>query len=337
MKLKSLPRVGLILLFVSFLSGCDKLTSAIDDYLATPTSTVTVTPTRTVTPTATPPPPLTILACPVVGSCPVPNVISNYITSPIEPGITYPVTVPYEAAISFHAAWIARDRLILEQNLQNITPFFDIDGKPYYQPDFSTTQPYIDKDGNEYAAAWVGAALSGWKIDEIHRIRLGFTINSRITDGWNLYEPGTVIEYIYQVDPEHIATSTVTLAVKGTLTPTPTRTLTPTLTRTPTATRTLRPTRTPTLTLTPKPSVTSKVPIATLSCSVNSVIYISNKTGATVTLYLSGPASFKFRVGPGEQTIDVCAGTYAYTAYGCGGGTLTGSMTSGEKTEFRCE
>lgn len=78
-------------------------------------------------------------------------------------------------------------------------------------------------------------------------------------------------------------------------------------------------------------------PTAAPACSVTTAIYINNTTGGTLTLYLSGPAKYTFYVSSGNQTINVCNGTYSYTAYGCGGAVRTGSMSSGDTHDFWCE
>ncbi len=85
----------------------------------------------------------------------------------------------------------------------------------------------------------------------------------------------------------------------------------------------------------PKPAVVQ--PTAAPACNVTTAIYINNTTGGTLTLYLTGPAKYTFYVGTGSQTINVCDGSYSYTAYGCGGASRTGSMSSGETHDFWCD
>lgn len=46
-------------------------------------------------------------------------------------------------------------------------------------------------------------------------------------------------------------------------------------------------------------------------------VTIVNDTGSTLTLILSGPASYTFYLPPGKTKIDVLLGKYEYTAYGC--------------------
>ena len=72
------------------------------------------------------------------------------------------------------------------------------------------------------------------------------------------------------------------------------------------------------------------------SCDLSSSIDITNDTGGTVTLYLSGPANYSFTLGTGDNTVSVCPGTYSYTAYGCAGASETGAMSAGESHRFFC-
>lgn len=47
-------------------------------------------------------------------------------------------------------------------------------------------------------------------------------------------------------------------------------------------------------------------------------IKVINDTGGTLSLSLSGPASYSFNFPPGNHTMQVLPGTYTYTAWGCG-------------------
>jgi hypothetical protein len=67
----------------------------------------------------------------------------------------------------------------------------------------------------------------------------------------------------------------------------------------------------------------------------SSNVNIQNDTGSTVTLILSGPASYRFSLAPGKSTISVIKGTYQYTAYGCGGASISGSKKLGGKSVWR--
>lgn len=90
----------------------------------------------------------------------------------------------------------------------------------------------------------------------------------------------------------------------------------------------------PVFTAQPAPVVAE--PTESPSCKVNSVIHIQNDTGGYITIYLTGPAKFTFNIASGSQGINVCAGQYSYTGYGCGGSALNGTMKAGDKITFYC-
>ena len=87
----------------------------------------------------------------------------------------------------------------------------------------------------------------------------------------------------------------------------------------------------------PAPPPTQIPATATPSCSLNGILSIQNDTGGSVTLYLTGPASFTFYLNTGPSTLYVCPGTYSYTAHGGGGAKDRGSMSSGERHTFFCQ
>ena len=64
-------------------------------------------------------------------------------------------------------------------------------------------------------------------------------------------------------------------------------------------------------------------------------VTIINDTGGTLTLSLSGPASYRFTFSPGRHTIQVVPGTYSYTAWGCGGASTSGTHNLSEGDEWR--
>jgi len=131
----------------------------------------------------------------------------------------------------------------------------------------------------------------------------------------------------------HIAETSFAEQVALTVAALPTKTPMPTLTFTPQPTSTTPPTRTPTKkpTSTPKPYV----PPTATPCSGETVpIYIKNDTGGQVTLYLTGPCSYTFYLKTGDSTIYILPGNYSYTAYGCGGATLSGSKSLGYGDEW---
>lgn len=64
-------------------------------------------------------------------------------------------------------------------------------------------------------------------------------------------------------------------------------------------------------------------------------VKVKNDTGGTVWLTLSGPANYNFTLAPGKSTITVLKGKYAYTIYGCGGGSASGTRQIGGNLEWR--
>ena len=72
------------------------------------------------------------------------------------------------------------------------------------------------------------------------------------------------------------------------------------------------------------------------SCDATATITITNETGVILTLSLVGPANYSFNLGSGDTTLSVCPGSYSFSAYGCSGGSLTGSINSGEHHYFYC-
>lgn len=159
-----------------------------------------------------------------------------------------------------------------------------------------------------YPGVWIGVDLAGWQINQPHSIRIGFTFNEALSDGWYDYPAGFSAVYEYYIEP----------AILPTDTPTPLPTVTPL----------------PTKTSTPRPTAIPYT--STPSCSENASIVINNTTGGRITLYLNGPAKYTFYLNTGYTTLKVCSGSYSYTAYGCGGANDTGTINSGEEHEFYC-
>jgi hypothetical protein len=133
----------------------------------------------------------------------------------------------------------------------------------------------------------------------------------------------------------HIAETSFAEQVALTIAALPTNTPRPTLTHTPLPTFTNVPTRTSTRIPT-KPYV----PPTATPCSGETVsISIKNDTGGQVTLYLTGPCAYTFYLNVGDSTIYVIPGNYSYTAYGCGGATLSGSksLSYGDEWTWFCQ
>lgn len=77
------------------------------------------------------------------------------------------------------------------------------------------------------------------------------------------------------------------------------------------------------------------------SCQVNSNIIIQNRSGAPLTINLSGPGNFSFYIGvSANSTVKVCSGSYNYTIYGtCNGSPASGSgrISDGDQVYFACK
>jgi uncharacterized protein YraI len=117
----------------------------------------------------------------------------------------------------------------------------------------------------------------------------------------------------------------------------------PPLPTTPTFTPTQEPTTTktplPLPTATQKPASDAPPPPA-VSCMVNSIIIIQNRSGAPFTLYLTGPGSFTFYLGADDYSkVEVCSGSYDYYVEGtCNGSPASGSgrISDGDQVYFEC-
>ena len=272
------------------------------------TPTLTNTPTITYTPTATPvpPPPVTITNCVFQEECPEANLVSTYLQADPDVNVITPVVFPYGDKVRLNIGWCTLDETSLQDNLKHISYIFEIDGISYL--DLAAVEHGYSTDANDpsiqYPCTFIGAMLSGWQIGEDHQVTIGYSFDADVFDGWNTYTPFTN-EYILDLKPTFIPTATPTATIPPTSTPRPLSTI---------------PYHTP-------------VP----ACDASSSITITNSTDGTVTLYLSGPASYTFYLSTGDTTLSVCEGTYNYTAYGCGGASDSGSMSTGEAHEFYCQ
>jgi hypothetical protein len=279
---------------------------------ATATPTATNTPTVTLTPTATPVP-IFLSSCVFYEDCPEAHLVTNYLATDLQTNVLTTVVIPSDDKIRLNTGWCTKDEATLQASLPFITYIFEINGVSYVQ--YATIKHgfwWGDDPSNHSPCVFIGAMLSGFHIGENQQVKIGYSFNAEVSDGWTTRAPFTDV-YLLDLEPANIPT----------VTPTETPTQTPTSTSTPTNT--------------PYPTWTIPYYTPTPSCSASSSLYISNTTGGLVTLYLSGPASFVFYLNSGDTTLSVCSGTYSYTAYGCGGATDTGSMSSGESHEFYCQ
>jgi hypothetical protein len=311
MKNRSMIALLAAVVLLIAISGCSAIPQAVRNLFAsatpTATNTPTATPTSTNTPTATatPLPAVSLEPCPYIRYCPDARGVWEFFN---EDTLTDPVTVvevPYDEPISFNLGWITAMYEQLDQNKQHMHWVLEIDGQDYYREDFTAEDLAYQDDGSTWPSIYTGVITRGWVIGEPHTVRIGLSFDEAINDGWDDYPAGYEVVNEYIVNPIFIPTSTPTLTPSPTYTPKPIPTMVP---------------------YTPTPS-----------CKLDGKIDIKNDTGGQVTLYLKGPASFTFYISSGNQTLSVCKGTYSYTAYGCGGASTTGSITTNGELKFWCQ
>jgi hypothetical protein len=90
----------------------------------------------------------------------------------------------------------------------------------------------------------------------------------------------------------------------------------------------------------PTPTAKPYVQPTSAGCDGETVdIAIVNDTGGAVSMTLWGPCSYTFFVGSGSSSITILPGNYSYSAYGCGGATLSGSkdLGSGDEWTWYCQ
>lgn len=272
-------------------------------------------PTATFTPivTATPQPPVVALSlCVLPADCPDAHQIADYAPGELKFNQTTSVTIPVDDRILVNASWCASDQSTLEAGMASITYIFEINGVSYLK-NAGIEQTYYKQDEASLPipCVFIGIMLSDFKVGSNLQVRIGYQFSQPVSNGWSLQEPFSNV-YILDLQPAVIPIVTATF----TPSPTSTVTLTPTFTPSPW----------PTAYYTPTPV-----------CQATGIISISNTTGGLVNLSLSGPAYYFFNLAAGDTTLSVCPGTYSFTAYGCGGATDTGTMSTGESHEFYCQ
>jgi hypothetical protein len=197
-----LPLITICLL-MGFIISCT-LPAPVAYFFSTKTPTSTPTPAATATPTATPQPPLDLAPCPYYDMCSGSLFIHDLLPEDHQPDMAYSVDVPYDQPVSFYVGWIAMDYSILAQNMENMQFFVMIDGQNYWDDSMlGMPEPYVyeNEPNAEYATQAAGVEISGWKIGQSHEIRVGYSMNEEINDGWDVYPSGTVIEDVYTINP----------------------------------------------------------------------------------------------------------------------------------------
>ncbi len=311
MKTRSLLRLLAVVLICLGIISCNAVPQVIRDIFAsatpTATNTPTSTPTSTSTPTATatPLPAVSLESCPYIRYCPDARGIWEFFDDEMPGSSVTTVNVPFDQPISFNLGWITAMYDRLEDNKQHMSWFLEIDGQDYYREEFTAEDLTHQDDGSVWPSIYTGVITRGWVIGEPHTVRIGLRFDEAVNDGWDDYPAGHEVVNEYLVNPIFIPTSTPTLTPSPTSTPKPIPTMVP---------------------YTPTPS-----------CKLDGKIDIKNDTGGQVKLYMTGPASFTFFLSAGNQTISVCKGTYSYTAYGCGGASINGTVSTNGEIEFWCE
>ncbi len=272
----------------------------------TSTGTFTQTPSPTYTPSSTPVPPVSIEACLDSVNCPNAVAINAYFPegSVRDTNTVLPVDISYTDPVRFSYGWCTIDQQVLTENIKNIIFIFEIDGISYLDLAGTgfTVRNFEDDPYSKYPCFSIGVVLNDWHKNDRHVVSIGMRVINEINDGWDSYPPSDMV-YIYDVRPVDLPTAT------------------------PTAT----------FTNTPKPLPTLPYYTPTPACEANSTIEITNSTGSFVSLTLNGPANYYFDLAVGDTTLWVCSGTYSYTAYGCGGASDVGTMTTGDSHEFYCQ
>jgi hypothetical protein len=306
------------------MSGCSAIGQLLASATPTPTNTATITPTstntathtNTPTPTATPKPPLGASGCAKDQDCITADRVSAYLPGGKEPeaGSSYSLTIPASHQLRFQWSWCAKDQMALASSIKNYEFVFTIDGVPY--PGLLKQEGTDLKDGQDpkltHPCITSGAFLWGWKAGESHTITIGGRVTAATSDGWDNYQPGEQVTR-YVVNP---------IDVTDTPTPTPTKTAT----------------RTPTRTNTPLPLPTSTpIPYVppTPECGEKGTIDLDNETNGVVTIYLKGPANYTYNLPVGDNKFQVCGGSYSFTAYGCGGASVSGKIGTSQDTYYK--
>ena len=84
-----------------------------------------------------------------------------------------------------------------------------------------------------------------------------------------------------------------------------------------------------------KKTVELKIASCQAASSGGVKVVIVNDTHGVLTLHLSGPQDYWFYISPGKETVEVVKGTYDYTAWGCGGASMSGTRKINSKINWR--
>jgi hypothetical protein len=84
-----------------------------------------------------------------------------------------------------------------------------------------------------------------------------------------------------------------------------------------------------------KNTVEFKIAACQTAASGGVKVVIDNDTFGLLTLHLTGPQEYWFRVSPGTESVQVFKGTYNYSAWGCGGASISGKKKITSKVNWR--
>ena len=135
--------------------------------------------------------------------------------------------------------------------------------------------------------------MQGWKIGEQHQIRIGFSIDEPIDDGWQYYDTGTKV-MVFNLTPAKLPTATPTAAATATPKPKPTNT------------------KSAVLPTNPKPAVPPTSAPAGADLVLDMTVKVTNNCPEEHKVVMQGPMKLKYTVAPG-QTVEYQAAQGTYT------------------------
>jgi hypothetical protein len=114
-----------------------------------------------------------------------------------KPGtLTYTINLARSRDLMWVYGWCAASAELLQQNLENMTLVFDLDGKEILASEMAT----FDAESGGQQCKYIYGLLSDWPIGR-HHLTITSTFNTQMNDGSADYEPGDyVLEYIVNVN-----------------------------------------------------------------------------------------------------------------------------------------
>ncbi len=114
-----------------------------------------------------------------------------------KPGtLTYTINLARSRDLMWVYGWCATSTELLNQNLENMTLVFDLDGKEIP----ATEMAALDVESGGQQCKYIYGLLSDWPMGQ-HRLTITSTFNAQMNDGSADYEPGDyILEYIVNVN-----------------------------------------------------------------------------------------------------------------------------------------